>query len=423
MSAPVEAGSQPGGWLHSPAAFFTAIGGLYIGQSIIGGLSYTGLPAVLRSQGVALDDIGLISLIALPWALKFLWAPAVERYRLPRRGRNRSSTIAFIGTAIIVASMAVIGFIPLERLATIFGLLTLMALAAATVDIACDGYAVENLARKDQSWGNTAQVGGAYFGAAIGGGLFLVLVDWNGWAFGVWTMAVLVALLALPFFVQARQASFVEERQHFPSLGAALRRPEMRRGLVVTAIYVVAQKTAFNMLGPFMIDSGIDLATIGALNGIGSIVLGVAGAFVGGALVRYGGVRMVLTVTMALQAAALAFYAYTAWSDAVPVWLLMAVALLSTSVLMSVGFVALYTQFMRWSDARQAGVDFTLFQCIDAVLSLGGGVVAGFLAQNLGYPAFFALAAGVAVAAVPALWLATARALEPVSADELESTA
>ena len=59
-----------------------AIGGLYVAQSVVGGITWTGLPAVMRERGLPLDQLGLLSLIALPWALKFLWSPAIDRYRL-----------------------------------------------------------------------------------------------------------------------------------------------------------------------------------------------------------------------------------------------------------------------------------------------------------------------------------------------------
>ena len=39
-----------------------------------------GLTAIVR---LPLDQIGLTYLAVIPWTLKFLWAPAVERYRLP----------------------------------------------------------------------------------------------------------------------------------------------------------------------------------------------------------------------------------------------------------------------------------------------------------------------------------------------------
>ena len=45
---------------------------------------------------------------------------------------------------------------------------------------------------------------------------------------------------------------------------------------------------------------------------------------------------------------------------------------------------------MRWSDPKQAGVDFTLFQCMDALVGMAGGVIAGYAAQHFGYGIFFA---------------------------------
>jgi len=82
---------------------------------------------------------------------------------------------------------------------------------------------------------------------------------------------------------------------------------------------------------------------------------------------------------------------------------LMGLAIASSSGLMGFGFVALYAQFMRWSDPRQAGVDFTLFQCMDALVSMVGGLAAGQFAHAFGYGPLFAVAAAVALLAIPAI--------------------
>src|SRR5262245_57077938 len=68
---------------------FVAIGGIYVAQSLVSGLTFQALPALLRAQGASLDRIGLVSLALLPWALKFLWAPWIERYRHGAAGRSR----------------------------------------------------------------------------------------------------------------------------------------------------------------------------------------------------------------------------------------------------------------------------------------------------------------------------------------------
>jgi MFS transporter (putative signal transducer) len=190
---------------------------------------------------------------------------------------------------------------------------------------------------------------------------------------------------------------------------AALRRPEIRRGLTAAAIYVIAQKASMAMLGPFLIDAGLDLAIVGIVNGVGSMFIGVAAALAGGALVKSLGVRNILVLALLLQAAALFFFSAFDLAGGFPKWVLIAIAVASSSGVMALGFVALYAQFMRWSDPRQAGVDFTLFQCMDALVSMAGGIIAGYVAEHFGYGIFFAGAGVMALLAVPAIAMVSDR--------------
>ncbi|MER8762016.1 MULTISPECIES: MFS transporter [unclassified Mesorhizobium] len=393
----------------TPVAIVLAIGGLYVAQSVIGGITWAGLPAVMRDQGLPLDRIGLVSLIALPWALKFLWAPAVERYRLPPVGKNRTGTIVAAGGLASIAGLWAVGALGPEAWWPVLACLTVVAFAASTVDIACDGFAVQSLARENHGWGNAAQVGGAYLGSAIGAGLFLLLVDTFGWRIAVWAMALLLLPLGLPFLLGAASRAREETREHVPSLLDALKRPEIRRGLAASAIYVLAQKAALAMLGPFLIDAGLDLSMVGLVNGVGSMFVGLAAALAGGALVKWFGPRNVLVLALFLQAGSLFFFSVFDLLGGFSTTALMAIAVLSSSGFMALGFVALYAQFMRWSDPRQAGVDFTLFQCMDALMSMAGGIAAGYAAQYFGYGAFFAGAGLVALLAVPAIIIVSDR--------------
>lgn len=385
--------------LLSPAAVVLAIGGLYVGQSIIGGLTFLALPSVLRERGLPLDQIGLTYLAVLPWALKFLWAPAIERYRLPASGPARSRAIVLATTLVSVLGLVAVGLIGPVAFIPLISVFVLIAFAAATGDIACDGHAVETLAQAHHGWGNAAQVGGAYLGSALGSGLFLVLVARLDWQLASFAMAGLLLLLALPFLLSPAPAA-PARRTHQPSLKQALHRPQMRSGLLLAAIYVPAQKWGVAMLGPYLVDSGLDLATIGLVNGLGGLAVGFGSALAGGMLVRLLGARAVLVLALLLQALALAGLGYAAWRG-LPQPLVLALALASSSGIMALGFVALYARFMALSDPRQAGVDFTLLQCMDGLVSMAGGIGAGWVAQRLGYGACFALAAGAALAAAP----------------------
>lgn len=114
-----------------------------------------------------------------------------------------------------------------------------------------------------------------------------------------------------------------------------------------------------------------------------------------------------MLIALVMQACALFFFSAFDLIGTFPTWALAGVAMLSGSAIMAFGFVALYAQFMAWSDPRQGGVDFTLFQSMDAALSMAGGLASGFLSAHFGYGVFFALAGSVAIIAIPLLVIIT----------------
>jgi MFS transporter, putative signal transducer len=379
-----------------------------VGQSIIGGVTFSALPSVLRDRGLHLDQIGLTYLAVLPWVLKFLWAPAIERYRLPSTGPSRSRSIVLIGGLISAVCFVLAAVIGPTNFAPLMAIFIVVAFAASTVDIACDGHAVESLSERYHGWGNAAQVGGAYLGSAIGSGLFLVLVARVDWIQAMIVMAVLLLLLGLPF-VLSPAITPVDARSHRPSLRDALRRTEMRKGLALAALYAVSQKWGLAMLGPFLVDSGLDLDSLGIVNGAGGMILGFGCALLGGALVRSWGARAIMVLALVLQALTLSGLAAAAWIGGASQLLLLGFALASSSAIMALGFVALYAQFMALSDPRQAGIDFTLLQCMDALVSMIGGIGAGWIAQHFGYSACFGLAAFLVILAITPVALLTVR--------------
>jgi MFS transporter (putative signal transducer) len=137
-------------------------------------------------------------------------------------------------------------------------------------------------------------------------------------------------------------------------------------------------------------------------------MLGFFGAVLGGGAVRRFGARVVLVGAVTLQSAILALVALSAGDAILPATAVAPVAMVASSAVMAFGFVALYGQFMNWSDPRQGGVDFTLFQCADASISMVAGTTAGFVAEHFGFGSFFALASMVSVATLPLIWRVSA---------------
>ena len=110
-------------------AKWLALISLYLVQGLPHGFFGQAMPVLLREQGVDLKHIGLMALVALPWALKFLWAPMLDRFTLfPRHWPDefrRSWILAMNYSA--AALLIAISFMPLDWIATdgllLFGVL------------------------------------------------------------------------------------------------------------------------------------------------------------------------------------------------------------------------------------------------------------------------------------------------------------
>ena len=174
---------------------------LYLSQGLPYGFFTQALPVLLRKQNISLEAIGLSSLLALPWALKFLWAPYVDRYSYRKLGHRRSWIVPLQIAAIII--VLIIGLKGRENqginilLVGVF----LTNLIAATQDIATDGLAVELLQSNERGFANGLQVAGYRLGMIIGGGVLLILHTYLGWSGIFYSMAAILLLATLPILL------------------------------------------------------------------------------------------------------------------------------------------------------------------------------------------------------------------------------
>jgi len=320
--------------------------------------------------------------------------PCVERWRLPPDGRRRSRVIIARGQLVLAALLLGAAALP-GREAVLFSALLLAALVAASVDVACDGMAVDLLHDRLRGWGNSMQVGGGYVGVMLGGSGFLLAAYHLGWRAALMGSGLCVLLLTLPLLRLHEPGRVADAAAHRPGLRHALVRREVRLGLLLALVLGAGIRTASGMLAPLLIDCGLGLEQLGWLLGLFSSIAGFCGTFIGGLLVRLCGAWRAATVTVAWQAGALGLLAWFASLADVDVLTALLAFLFSA---MAAGFVAIYSIFMGLSSPRQAGVDFTLFQCADAFIAMTGGVLGGWLAESAGYTLCFGVAAGMSAA-------------------------
>lgn len=110
------------------------------------------LQAWMTTEKVDLAAIGLFSLVGIPYSLKFIWAPLLDRFVPPFLGRRRGWLLMTqVGLLLAIAAMA------LQNPKTALTLLAINAIViaffSATQDIAADAYRTDVLKKPEMGAG------------------------------------------------------------------------------------------------------------------------------------------------------------------------------------------------------------------------------------------------------------------------------
>lgn len=382
------------------------LGSLYCAQGLPSGLIAHSLPVLLREQGVALGLIGLLKLLALPWLLKALWAPWVDRLGSRRLGHHRGWILPLQGT-VIFCLLGLAAFDPVRiysgGFCWLMGTLLLINLAAATQDVATDGLAVRLLPERWRGLGNSLQVGGYKIGMLASGSGLLLVVGSLGWSLSITLLAGALLLLTLPIWRFPEHRVLVSHVAQSEPLGPSLlwqhykgllAQPGMLAWLAVVLTFKLGDALGSPMIKPMLVDQGWDTAALGRLTLISSLV-GIGGALLGGLLYARLGAMRSLLVFGTLQALGLAGMALLVARGG-DTALVYSVSLFEQAA-DGMSTVALFAVMMRMCRPEHEGADFTLQASAQILLAGVVGACSGVLAEHLGYEALFLGAALLAV--------------------------
>ena len=251
-------------------SLFAMLSALYFAQGLPSGLIAKALPPLLRDQGVSLSVIGFTSALALPWALKFAWAPFIDRFGSRKRWLLALNCLT-MGLMLLVASHDITAWV--AALPWLLTVLFCMNIVSATQDIATDGYAVSTLKPAWRGLGNSIQVVGYKLGMVVGGGALLWLTARHGWQASYAGLACLMLLVILPvLFMKDATAGERQAATHaqWQGMGGYIRlfrefvlRPGVGWWLLTVALYKFGDSLGSRMTGPLLSDSGYSLADIG----------------------------------------------------------------------------------------------------------------------------------------------------------------
>lgn len=372
------------------------------------------LSAWLKESGVALEHIGLVSLVGLTYSFKFLWSPAVDRLRLPLLGRLGQRRGWLLAAQLLLAlSLLMMAFItPAGSFWLFIAVAALAAFAGATQDVVVDAYRIEIAPPEAQGALAATSTLGYRIAMLVSGALALLLADQVSWAQVYCSMAgAVLAVMGVTLFANEPERIVVR----VPSLRVAFHesvigpfRDFFRRFsgwfgvalLVFMGLFKISDQMIGVMALPFYLDCGFSKTEIGMVSKIFGVWVGIGGAFAGGAAVALLGVQRSLFLAMLLGAVSNLLYLLLAMY---PANISMFTAVIAGENL-SGGFLG--TAAVAWLSSlvsrEYTATQYALFSSLVALPGKFIGGYSGFMVASLGYSAFFVFST---IAILPALLL------------------
>ena len=379
---------------------------------------------LFRELGASLRLIGLTALFHLPWNLKFLWGPVLDRYETKRRWLVGTEIVLTVLLAGLV--LAVAGRSPLGWLAALF---VVLGFAAATHDIAIDGFYLEGLDEAGQSRFVGFRAMAYKVASLLVRGPLLIVVGWVGWSYGLAAAALLMLALTLVHFVIvprvetpgrrlrdlcARRASSAAPAEAQPRTGGSfytrafvdfLRQPKVGRILGFVVLFRAGESFLQKMRWPFLRDVlGMSLETYGFTNGTIGVAASFLGTLVGGALIaRQGLRRWIWPCALAQNVLTLLYLGLALAAASGKPGLPVVTAVITIEHFgEGVGTAVLMVFLMRCCDPAHKAAHMALLTAVMSLSFTLAGGVSGFVAEAIGFPSYFALSF---VATIPAMVL------------------
>jgi len=372
-------------------------------------LALTGgtLQAWLAVDGVAIETIGLFSLIGLPYTVKFLWAPVMDRFAPAWPGRRRG-WILLIQVVLIPGILAMAFTVPGNSPLFMAMLAMIVAFLSASQDIVIDAYRADVLKARERGLGAALSVTGYRAAMLVSGALALILADRIGWQYTYCLMAGLIVLCAASTLAgpEPEPAASLPRDMAEAAVGPIrefLSRPAAPAFLALVVLYKLGDAFAGTLTTAFLITGlGFSPTDVGAINKALGLLATVGGALLGGTLMSRLGLFPALMLFGGLQAVSnLSFMALSVIGKSYAA-AITAVGLENISG--GMGTAAFVALLMALCDRRFTATQYALLSALAALGRVFVGPPAGFLAAWAGWSHFFLFTAMAAAPGLVLLW-------------------
>lgn len=390
------------------------------------GFPFTMIGATLTTRlaqaGIDKKSVTAFALAFLAYNLKFLWAPLVDRARLPLIGRlgQRVSWMILAGLLSIAAVVFLGALDPATSLGRAAVAAILVGVAGATYDIVIDGYRIELLEPRQLGIGSGMSQYGWRIGSSAAGALALVLAARIGWGGAYWVctaFALPAMLTALAMGEPARHREPSARRgagEMIEAFVGPLREFFQREGAWLILLFVLLHKigdTLANLtLRLLFEDLGFTNDQIAVYDVGVAFWAFLAGIFVGGILYTRMGLKRSVLLSLVLMAVTNVGFAWLAAAGHSNLG--MALAMGFESFASGIGGVTVVAFLSALTDLRFTATQYALLSAAASVVGrlLTAGS-AGGLIEAMGYVAFYLLTVLLAVPGIVLFWVMMRRGL------------
>jgi PAT family beta-lactamase induction signal transducer AmpG len=354
-------------------------------------LTISVLQAWMKEEGVNLTVIGMMALVGLPYTVKFLWAPFLDRFIPPFLGRRRGWLL--VAQLALICSIAGLGFTnPGNNPWMVAFVAFLVTFFSASQDIVVDAYRREDLSDEELGLGSSLYINGYRMGMLLASGGGLIMADYMPFSLVYMIMAacmlpgVFTTFLTPEPKMPAGTPRTIKEAVIDPLVEYFSRQSALWM-LAFILLYKIGDTMASAMTIPFYLDIGFSKTEIGAVVKLFGFWATIAGSLIGGVIMLRLGISRSLWVFGFLQAISTACFAILARiGHSVPVLS----AVIAFENLSSGMGTAAYAAFMASiTNKKFTATQYALLTSLMGVPRVLASAPTGFLAKNIGWESFF----------------------------------
>jgi PAT family beta-lactamase induction signal transducer AmpG len=369
-------------------------------------ITESALQAWLKDAGATNTTIGVMSYVALPYLLKFLWAPFIDRYPLPLLGRRRGWILAMQ-----LALAAAIALLALQNPAASLGALSVCAVTivffSATQDISIDAYRTDVSLPNERGLAAAAANLGYRTASYAALAIALIVADHFGWRPAFLILAAAMLLFCVATVLAPSSHNRYQPRSLTESVIEPLRQllgtPSALALIAVVLLFKIGDAFANKLFTPFMMDVGFSKTEIGVIIKALFTASSLVGSVLGGILmVRLGLLRSMLTFGV-LQALSNLLYCLLAIAG--KSYPIMGLAVVVEHVAAAMGSIALVALIMALCDLRYSAFQYALLSALALLPRYSLGYPAGWVADHEGWYAYYVVSFVIALPGLAMVWL------------------